>query len=81
MKYFTVKNSKLDNMNLITPIISLLLTLGFIFVNIHTLSIRHEKWAVIACSLSLIIFIISAFLNCWTIYLIIKRKYYIKEKK
>ncbi|MCE4957119.1 hypothetical protein [Macrococcoides caseolyticum] len=74
IKYLSYNNPNLDKMNLVRPVLSLIISLAFILVNIHTLSIRDELWVKIAVTISLVIFVAFTIINIITIYLIIKRK-------
>lgn len=80
IKYLSYNNPNIDKMNLVPSVLSLIISLAFILVNIHTLSIRDELWVKIAVTISLVIFVAFTIINLITIYLIIKRKSTNKNK-
>lgn len=81
MKYLTVKNKNLDNLNSVTLISTSVISALFVIQCIHLIIVKEETLPIVLASISLFVFSTFIILNFISIYLIIKRKQYLKHQK
>lgn len=69
-----------NDLNIITPMVSLMISMVFVFLNIYNLIMKDMMWVKVLSSISLFIFLTFVVVNIFTIYTFIKQKGHINQK-